>query len=240
MKKLLVILAILMCLSLTGCAGIVKLLYDAVDSDNPLSGKDTDERIIMCLEETYPEHEFSVVESFDKTENKGLFCDENGIEFSVHDMVYDNIYHFGCSNDYLKTLLEKQDYENKVREIAEEYGFDLESDDHTIGLDGYEISTTDEADVITEMIQRILQCVDVPQIVYPKNVGSFSTGEVNYYSHPCWGNLICIYHKDGLACAMKFQFGDENSTEERIRNIVEEELYRLDKNIKEKNDGFAP
>ncbi|WP_140398275.1 hypothetical protein [Blautia sp. An249] len=107
MRKFGAILIILMCLLLTGCTEIFKLLHDAVDSDNPLSGKDTNERIVMCLEETYPEHEFSVVESFDKTADKGVFCDENGIEFSVHTLLYDNIYHFGCEDDYLAVLLKR-------------------------------------------------------------------------------------------------------------------------------------
>ena len=48
------------------------------DKDNPLHGKDTDERIVMCLENAYPEHNFKVVKSFDKQKNEGLFEDENG------------------------------------------------------------------------------------------------------------------------------------------------------------------
>ena len=53
------------------------------DKDNPLHGKDTDERIVMCLENAYPEHNFKVVKSFDKQKNEGLFEDENGISFKV-------------------------------------------------------------------------------------------------------------------------------------------------------------
>lgn len=34
--------------------------------NNPLSGKDTDQRIVMCLNNAYPEHNFKVVKSFDK------------------------------------------------------------------------------------------------------------------------------------------------------------------------------
>ena len=48
------------------------------DKDNPLHGKDTDERIVMCLENAYPEYNFKVVKSFDKQKNEGLFEDENG------------------------------------------------------------------------------------------------------------------------------------------------------------------
>ena len=48
------------------------------DKDNPLHGKDTDERIVMCLENAYPAHNFKVVISFAKQKNEGLFEDENG------------------------------------------------------------------------------------------------------------------------------------------------------------------
>ena len=52
MKKLeLFLLFLLLCVSLSGCSKIVKLVNDINSEDNPLSGKNTDERIIMCLEE---------------------------------------------------------------------------------------------------------------------------------------------------------------------------------------------
>lgn len=57
------------------------------DKDNPLHGKDTDERIVMCLENAYPEHNFKVVKSFDKQRNEGLFEDENGISFKVRGII---------------------------------------------------------------------------------------------------------------------------------------------------------
>ena len=58
---LLLVLGIAM--SVSGCS-VVKLLTGSASEQsgkkNPLRGKDTDERIVMCMEETYPEHEFSV------------------------------------------------------------------------------------------------------------------------------------------------------------------------------------
>ena len=87
-------------MAFSGCSEIGKLVQDVDNSDNPLSGKDTDERIIMCLEEEYPEHDFVVVESFNKENDSGKFEDKNGIEFTVHGLIYDNTYHFGCRNDY--------------------------------------------------------------------------------------------------------------------------------------------
>ena len=53
-------------MAFSGCSEIGKLVQDVDNSDNPLSGKDTDERIIMCLEEEYPEHDFVIVESYNK------------------------------------------------------------------------------------------------------------------------------------------------------------------------------
>ena len=74
MKKLeLFLLFLLLCVSLSGCSKIVKLVNDINSEDNPLSGKNTDERIIMCLEEEYPEHDFVVVKSFNKEHDFGKF-----------------------------------------------------------------------------------------------------------------------------------------------------------------------
>ena len=47
---------------------------------------------------------------FDKDADCGVYSDENGVEFSVSKIIYNNTYHFGCSDDYLKTLLEEQGY----------------------------------------------------------------------------------------------------------------------------------
>ena len=43
--------------------GIV-CLVGCGQKDNPLKGKNTDERILMCLEKEYPEHDFETVESW--------------------------------------------------------------------------------------------------------------------------------------------------------------------------------
>ena len=96
--------------SLSGCSEVVKLVNDKNSAGNPLSGKNTDERIIMCLQQTYPEHTFSIVTPFDKDADCGIYSDENGVEFSVSKIIYNNTYHFGCSDNYLKTLLEEQGY----------------------------------------------------------------------------------------------------------------------------------
>ena len=237
MKKLgMFLLILLLCISLSGCSELAKLVSDMNSEDNPLSGKNTDERIIMCLEEEYPEHDFVVVESFNKENDFGKFEDENGIEFTVHGLVYDNTYHFGCRNDYLKILLEQQDYLSKINTIAEEYGFSVDYSDETIGIEGNKNeneSDIDAIDRISKMLQRILNSVDTPQIVYPKAAGSFSPGEVNYYSVPGWGQLTCIYNIEGHSAIITVRFGEENSTEDTISIIVREALEQTERNIEE-------
>ena len=209
---------------------------------NPLKGKNTDERILMCLEKEYPEHDFETVESFNRETDSGIFKDEEGREFAVHGLVYDNTYHFGCRNDYLKILLEQQDYLSKINTIAEEYGFNVDYSEETIGIDGNKNeneSDTDSIDRISKMLQRILNSVDTPQIVYPKAAGSFSTGEINYYSVPCWGQLTCIYHIEGHSAIITVRFGEENLTEDAISTIVREALEQTNKNIEEENMPYG-
>ena len=147
---------------------------------------------------------------------------------------YIHTYHFGCRNDYLKVLLESQDYLNKVSDIAEEYGFNVDYSEETIGIEGDENKDSSDSIVrISKMIQKILNSVDTPQIMYPKEAGSFSTGEINYYSIPCWGQLTCLYHIQGHSAVMTFRFGDESITEENIQDIVTEAIEQTEKNIEE-------
>ena len=229
MKKSGMVLVILICLSLTGCAGLARLLHDAVDSDNPLSGKDTDERIIMCLEETYPGHEFAVVESFDKTENKGLFCDENGIEFSVHSLLYDNIYHFGCEDDYLAELLKKQDYFDALAEITEKYGYivDIDYASESVWIESSE-GNMENPDFkrYASMVREILNAVETPQVIFPEETG-FSTGEVNYYTKPCFGNVMCEISYDDAYTAAVFNFEDKDLSVEQLQQRFEDTMDRL-------------
>lgn len=49
------------------------IMNRVTDNDNPLSGKSTDERIIMSLKDTYPEHTFSAINSFDNDKEKDFF-----------------------------------------------------------------------------------------------------------------------------------------------------------------------
>lgn len=72
MKKIILGLGTVILISLFSGCGLKR------DEDNPLSGKDTDQRILMCLNKAYPEHNFKVVKSFDRQKNEGMFEDEGG------------------------------------------------------------------------------------------------------------------------------------------------------------------
>ena len=127
-----VLLIVGICLFVTACSPVENLfdIMDQItDNDNPLSGKSTDERIIMSLEDTYPEHTFSAINSFDNDKGEGSFSDENGIEFRVHNLIYNNAYHFGCEDDYLETILNEQNYISQASDIATKYGYVLAYDE---------------------------------------------------------------------------------------------------------------
>ena len=205
MKKLgMFLLILLLCISLSGCSELAKLVSDMNSEDNPLSGKNTDERIIMCLQQTYPEHTFSIVTPFDKDADCGVYSDENGVEFSVSKIIYNNTYHFGCSDDYLKTLLEEQGYIEHIAEITEKYHLRLRYDDEN----------------------EILNSVDVPKVKLPEELG-FSTGEVNYYTLPNWGKLLCRCEVGKNAHNEIFSFGDVNLTQQEIEQRLERCYERL-------------
>lgn len=220
MKKLgMFLLMLLLCVSLSGCSKIVKLLNDTNSEDNPLSGKNTDERILLCLEQAYPEHTFSIVTSFDKDTDRGIYSDENGVEFSVSNIIYNNTYHFGCRDDYLKTLLESQGYIERITEITEKYHLHLRYDDvnETVGLAADEESTISE---YAAAISEILNCVDVPKVKLPEEQG-FSTGEVNFYTLPNWGMLLCRCEAGENASNEIFSFDDVNLTQQEIEQRLE-------------------
>lgn len=226
MRKLCAILMVVLCLSLTGCSGIIKLLHDSVDSDNPLSGKDTNERIIMCLEKAYPEHTFSVVESFDKKMDKGIFCDENGIEFSVHSLLYDNTYHFGVSDDYLVTILETENFIIKANEIASKYGCYV-TGERIIDIQPLQDNTNaSNYTKYAEMISEILNAVDVPQVLRPETM-EFSTSVINYYTNPCMSVLTYPVIYEDAKTSAKFYFDDKDLSVEQLEQRFKAKVNEL-------------
>ena len=107
------------------------------DKDNPLHGKDTDARIVMCLENAYPEHNFKVVKSFDKQKNEGLFEDENFFEKA-------------------KKVVEEK-YGQKLVYNENTMSIDIICDDNNQ-------ITTDE---ISQLVKKVLNIVDTPKVKYP-------------------------------------------------------------------------
>lgn len=72
---------------------------------------------------------FSAINSFDNDKGEGLFSDEKGIKFRVHNLIYNNTYHFGCEDDYLATILNEQNYISQASDIATKYGYALAYDE---------------------------------------------------------------------------------------------------------------
>lgn len=90
------------------CGFIILSVLGCADKDT-FAGANREERIIMSLEKTYPEHTFQIVKPYDKYNgNYYAVCeDEKGIQFKVHTIMYDNRYHFGCYDQYLVEIEKK-------------------------------------------------------------------------------------------------------------------------------------
>lgn len=224
MKKAITgVLVLLIGIYMAGCRSVSN------NQDNPLNGKNTDERIIMCLEKTYPEQKFNVMSPFDEKKGTGTYTDEAGIEFEVHDILYNNKYHFGCRDEYLSTLLKKQNYQEKAENIVKKYKQSLSFDEEytvvDITLD--ENSETVLADA-AKMILEILNSVDIPEVEYPMNQ-EFSTGEVNYFTQPTWGILQCHCKKEEVKMIGRFYFSDKNKSVAEIESV----LVDLNQSLKE-------
>ena len=219
-KKIFVSLILIHLFFLTSCGNSESI-------DNPLTGKNTDERIIMCLEDTYPEHRFHVITSFDKKKNEGIFADENQIEFKVTNVTYDNIYHFGCRDEYLYTLLNQQDYVKKVDEILSSYGLKLEQGEGSPSTI-IQISDNMSTSQLADMVLEVLNCVDIPSVVFPKEQG-FSTGEVNYYSVPRWGIFVCDFEDVSLnvMTGTLFYFEDKNQPSSNLAERMEQTIVEM-------------
>ena len=119
------------------CGFIVLGVLGCADKDT-FAGANREERIIMSLEKTYPEHTFQIVKPYDKYNgNYYAVCeDEKGIQFKVHTIMYDNRYHFGCYDQYLVEIEKKGNFINKTAEIAKKHGYDIryDEDNQTLAL----------------------------------------------------------------------------------------------------------
>lgn len=176
-------------LSVLGCA----------DKDT-FAGANREERIIMSLEKTYPEHTFQIVKPYDKYNgNYYAVCeDEKGIQFKVHTIMYDNRYHFGCYDEYLLEILQKGNFINKAEEIAKKHGYviDYDKDNQTLALEidvDYTVDTRDVAETIVEILNV---APTLPEIDYPDT--TFSTGVENYFSEPVMYKFLYDFMTDKI------------------------------------------
>ena len=189
-----------------------------------LMGKSTDERIIICLEKTYPEHKFQIVEKFNSSIGYGIYADENGTEFKVHNILRNNNYHFACTDEYLNTLLEEQEYIKCLNEIDEKYESSISYLDTDVSI---KVNLNESTDLysVADMILDILNSVDTPQIVFPEKQG-FSTGELNYYSYPHGDIIACDFvdEENVIREYVLFHFSDKEKSSEDIVQMLKDRV----------------
>lgn len=158
--------------------------------------------------------------------NEGLFEDENGISFKVRDLLYDNIYHFGCCDEYLATILEKQDFFNKAKIIVEDkYQQKFTYDEDTMVIEIIYDDTNNQitTNEISQMISEVLNMADAPKVIYPDNQ-EFSTGVVNYYTLPTFGMLQCYIKRNGWGVTERFYVSDKVLEQSKIKEKIDK-LY---------------
>lgn len=163
------------------------------------AGANREERIIMSLEKTYPEHTFQIVKPYDKYNgNYYAVCeDEKGIQFKVHTIMYDNRYHFGCYDQYLVEIEKKGNFINKTAEIAKKHGYDIryDEDNQTLALVIDVDHTVDTSDVTETIVEILNAAPTLPEIDYPDT--TFSTGVENYFSEPEMYKLLYDFVTEG-------------------------------------------
>ena len=207
---------------------MISAVFLGCGTSTPLDGKDTDEIIIMCLEDTYPEHQFHVVESYDKQKGEGVFSDENGVEFKVmNDITYKPRYHFGCKDEYLYELLNQQGYVEKVKAILEKNDLKLNSYDEVMSTDVLWNESVD-LEKLSKMISEILNCVEIPIVIHPENT-TFSSGEVNYFSISKWAFFKISFTDEntGITSGESFYFEDRGASVEAFNEQMKEHIMEM-------------
>ena len=206
----------------------------------PLSDKSIDEKVVMCLEDTYPEHQFYVVHSYDLSKDEGTYKDEDGVEFNVHNILRNTNYHFGCTDEYFSTLLSRQNYMQILEDIDSRYDAKIIciEEDVSIEVDLYEEVNLQN---VAEMIFEILNSVEIPKMIFPEKT-SFSTGELNYYTYPNGDVIACDFVDEERVIRgyVLFQFSERETSVEDIISALsikyQELLEGLDTELKENND----
>ena len=84
---------------------------------------------------------------------------------------------------------------------------------------------TDDFSYYSKMVYEILNVVEIPTVVDPDT--EFSTGEVNYYSRPCMGTLLCDITYHTSKTSVRISFEDKDLSEEQIQAKFKEKYQWL-------------
>ena len=177
MKKVFAGMCMMICFIMSACG------LGMNSKDNPLSGKSTEERMIMALEQAYPGSNFEVAKKYGEYDGwyYAEFHDENGLKFKVDNVIYNNHYHFGCYDEYMVEILNQQNFLEKATKIANKYGYTLDYDnENKVANVVIPYSEAVTAGHVAAVMKEILHTVNVPEMYIANE--EFSTGEVNYYS----------------------------------------------------------
>lgn len=235
------IVIVLSVVLLSGCS----ILGSRREPDNPLSGRSTDERIILALEKVYYEHKFTTIKPYGKQEDgkKYAVCaDENGVEFKVTGFLYNNIFHFGCEDGYCAAILRKNNFLERAKEIANRDGYqDVTLDEETQGVSiNVTISDWNRTE-FEKVIGTLVKMIDITEEI-PKRAPirtGFSTGKVNYYTLPTMTG-VCVHFLDekGEQVDLVFvYYTDRGKTVEQLMDErIREQLAWAYENWKESTD----
>ena len=128
----------------------------------------------------------------------------------------------------MATILNSQNYIEKASDIAIKYGYVLNYDNKNeiVSIQcAKDIQQTDDFSYYAKMVYDILNLADTPTIIDPDT--EFSTGEVNYYSRPCMGTVLCDSVYDTSKSSLRISFEEKDLSEEQIKTKFEEKYQWL-------------
>lgn len=128
----------------------------------------------------------------------------------------------------METILNEQNYISQASDIATKYGYVLVYDEENeiVSIQySADFQQTDDFSYYSKMVHEILNVVEVPAVVDPDT--EFSTGEVNYYSRPCMGTLLCDITYNTSKTSLRISFEDKDLSEEQIKTKFREKYQWL-------------
>ncbi len=227
MKKLGLIVGILIATVLIGCSDLSKNV-DRNGTPNPLATLDTEERIVLSLEKTYPGHKFKVLKKLDTYDGEyySLCEDENGLKFKVDYISFNSLYHFSCEDEYIREILFKQDFLGKAKKIAKREGYRVkyDSDNEMISL---EVDFNNGDVDIENVAKTVCEIVNIAKGIpkYHTEDMTFSTRELKYVTLPKMHRFACdFYFEDKYLNSFTVGFSNEEVEVEEVLLKVEEGL----------------